>query len=251
MRTLFLLVLTLHPDVQAQFGPLMSTTQTPQAKSAEELDLYLEIYGSTDPRSVVALANRFTTTYPQSEFLALVYEHQTLAYQQMNNYEGLLHAGEITLSLQPRNVKVLVTMALGIPNGVTGRSDSSRLLDQAESYARLALKELEEKKIPQDLPLEEWEAMRSGLESECQEALGHVSMKRGDLAAAVRAFHTAAFGNSKPNGRQFLRLSSAYLLARQYGAAEQAAARAAELGEGQIRQLALQQLQEIHARSRK
>src|SRR6476469_6563793 len=138
-------------------------------------------------------------------------------------------------------------MALAIPNGVAGRSDSSRLLEQAESYARLALKELEEKKIPQDLTLEEWEAIKSGLESECQEALGHVSMKRGDLAAAVRAFHAAAFGNSKPNGRQFLRLSSAYLLDRQFGAAEHAAARAVELGEGPIRGLVLQQLQEIRA----
>jgi hypothetical protein len=251
MRTLFLLVLTLHLEVQAQFGPLMSTLQTPQAKSAEELDLYLEIYGSADPQSTVTLANRFTATYPQSEFLALVYEHQTSAYQQMNNYEGVLHAGEKALALAPRSVKVLVTLALAIPNGVTGRSDSSRLLEQAESYARQALKELEEKKIPQDLALEEWETLKGGLESECHEALGHVSMKRGDLATAVRELHAAAFGNPKANGRQFLRLSSAYLLARQYEAAEQAAARAAELGEGQIRQLALQQLQEIRARSRK
>ena len=251
MRTLFLLVLTLHPEVQAQFGPLMSTTQTPQAKSAEEFDLYLEIYRSADPQSTVALANRFTTAYPQSEFLALAYEHQTLAYQQMNNYEGVLYAGEKALALIPRNVKVLVTLALAIPNGVAGRSDSPWLLEQAEGYARQALKELEGKKIPQDLPLEEWEALKGALESECHEALGHVSMKRRDLAAAIREFHAAAFGNPKPNSRQFLRLSSAYLLAGQDEAAERAAARAAELGEGQIRELAVRQLQEIRSRSRK
>src|SRR5437879_5300814 len=238
MRALFLLVLLLHPEVRAQFGPLMTSTQTPQAKSAEELDAYLEIYKNANPQSTVALANQFAATYPQSEFLALVHEHETLAYQQMNNYEGVLHAGEKALALAPRNIKVLVTLALAIPNGVSGRSDSSRLLEQAESYARRALKELDEKKIPQDLALEEWEALKGDLESECHEALGHVSMKHGDLDAAVREFHAAAFGNPKPNGRQFLRLSSAYLLARQYEAAEQAAARAAELGEGQIRQLA-------------
>ncbi len=113
------------------------------------------------------------------------------------------------------------------------------------------MRELEEKKIPQDLAIEEWEALKGGLESECHEALGHVSLKRGDLSSALREFHTAALGNPRPNGRQFLRLSSAYLLARQYEAAEQAAARAAELGEGQIRQLALQQLHEIRTRSRK
>ncbi|PYT21582.1 MAG: hypothetical protein DMG57_38230 [Acidobacteria bacterium] len=251
MRALFLLVLLLHPEVRAQFGPLMTSTQTPQAKSAEELDAYLEIYKNANPQSTVALANQFAATYPQSEFLALVHEHETLAYQQMNNYEGVLQAGEKALSLSPRNIKVLVTLALAIPNGVTGRSDSSRLLEQAERYARQALKELQEKKIPQDLALEEWQDLKGGLESECHEALGHANLKRGNPITAVKEFQRAAFGNPKPNSRQFLRLSSAYLLVGQRAAAERAAERAVELGEGQIRQLALQQLQEIRARSRK
>jgi tetratricopeptide (TPR) repeat protein len=251
MRTVFLLVLALHPPVWAQFGPLMTSVQTPQAKSAEELDSYLAIYRDRNPQSTVALANQFAAAYPDSEFLGLVYEYQALAYQEMNNYEGILRAGGKALALSPRNIKVLVTLALAIPNGVTGRSDSSVLLAQAEEYARRALKELDEKRIPQDLALEKWETLKGGLESECHEALGHISVKRGDLSSAVREFRTAAFGNPQPNGRQFLRLSSTYELAGQFQAAEQAAARAAEIGEGQIRQLALQQLQEIRSRSYK
>ena len=251
MRTLFLLLLLIHPEVRAQFGPLMTSTQTPQAKSAEELDSYLEIYRNRDPQSTVALANQFAAAYPESEFLGLVYEHQALAYQEMNNYEGVVRAGEKALALGPRNIKVLVMLALAIPNGVSGRSHSSQLLEQAEDYARRALKELDEKKIPQDLALEKWGALKGGLESECHEALGHISVKRGDLSSAVREFRRAAFGNPHPNGRQFLRLSSAYQLAGQYEAAEQAAERAAEVGKGQIRQLALRQLHEIRARSHK
>jgi tetratricopeptide (TPR) repeat protein len=251
MRALLLLVLLLHPEARAQFGPFITSTQAPQAKSAEELDTYLEIYTSADPQSKVALANQFAAAYPQSDFLALVYEHQTLAYQQLNNYEGMLQAGEKALALSPRNIKVLVTLALAVPNGVTGRSDSTRLLEQAESYARQALKELEIKKIPQNLSLEEWQAFKGGLQSECHEALGHISMKRGALSSAVRELRAAALGNPKPNGRQFLRLSSAYLMAGKPRAAEQAAERAVELGEGQIRQLAFRQLQEIRNRDRK
>ncbi len=98
----------------------MTSTQTPQAKSAEELDSYLEIYRNRDPKSTVALANQFAATYPESEFLGLVYEHQALAYQEMNNYEGVVRAGEKALALSPRNIKVLVMLALAIPNG--GRS---------------------------------------------------------------------------------------------------------------------------------
>lgn len=46
---------------------------------------------------------------------------------------GMLYAdlarGPKALAPSPRNIKVLVTLALAIPNGVTGRSDSSQLLD--------------------------------------------------------------------------------------------------------------------------
>jgi tetratricopeptide (TPR) repeat protein len=251
MRPLFLLMLVLHPEIRAQFGPLMTSAQTPQAKSEEELDTYLKIYTSSDLQSTITLANEFAATYPKSEFLGLVYEHQALAYQRMNDYDGVLRAGRQALSLSPRSINVLITLALAIPNGVSGRRDSSRMLEEAEGYARLALKELEDKKIPQDLALEDWEALKGGLESECHEALGHISMKRGDLSGGVKELHRAAFGNPKPNSRQFLRLSSAYLLVEERDLAERAAERAVDLGEGQIRQLAVQQLQEIRSRKRK
>jgi tetratricopeptide (TPR) repeat protein len=251
MRLVFILFLLLRPEVRAQFGPFMSSTRTPQAQSAEEFESYLEIYRNRDPQSTVALANQFAATYPESEFLGLVYEHQALAYQEINDYEGVLRAGTEALALSPRNIKVLVTLALAIPNGVNGRSDLTQLLAKAEDYAHRALKELDEKKIPQELALEKWERLKGGLESECHEALGHISMKRGDISGAVREFRTAALGNPQPHGRQFLRLSSAYELAGQYEAAEQSAKHDAEVGEGQIRQLALQQLQEIRARSHK
>ena len=247
LQLLLLVLLLLHTAMRAQFGPLMTSTQTPQAKSAEELDLYLRIYTSSNPQSTVTLANEFAATYPKSEFLGLVYEHGALAYQQMNDYDGVLSAGGKALSLNPRNINVLLTLALTIPNGVSGRPDSSRMLDEAETYARLALKELEDKKIPQDLALTDWEALKGGLESDCHEALGHISLKRGDLATAIKELNSAAFGNPTPKSRQFLRLSSAYLLAGQRDLAERAAERAVELGEGQIQQLARQQLQEIRS----
>jgi tetratricopeptide (TPR) repeat protein len=247
LQPLLLSVLLLHPEMCGQFGPLITSTQTPQASSAEELDSYLRIYTSSDSQSTVTLADTFAAAYPKSELLGLVYEQQTVAYQRMNNYEGVLRAGGKALSLNPRNINILLTLALTIPNGVSGRPDSSRLLKDAETYARLALKELEDKKIPQDLALEDWEALKGGLESECHEALGHISLKRGDLSTAVKELNSAAFGNPKPNSRQFLRLSSAYLLTGHRDLAERAAERAVELGEGQIRQLARQQLQEIRS----
>ena len=237
--------------VPAQFGPLLNTNQAPQAQSQEELDAYLAVYASADPRFTVAMADQFTSRYPRSEFLGLAYQCQMSAYQRLNDYEGVLRAGEKALALVPENLNTLLTLAAVIPNGVTGRPDASRRLAQAETYARKALSQLGEMKIPREIALEKWETMKAGMESDGHEALGHVSIKRGDLAGAIQEFRAAALGNPAPSGRQFLRLSSAYLLAGQKDAAEHAAERAAQLSEGDLHRLALEQLRTLRGAKKK
>jgi hypothetical protein len=106
-------------------------------------------------------------------------------------------------------------------------------------------------KIPREIALEKWEIMKAGMESEGHEALGHVRLKRGDLAGAIQEFRAAALGNPEPNGRQFLRLSSAYLLAGQPEASEQAAERAAQLSQGDLHRLVLEQLRTLREAKKK
>jgi tetratricopeptide (TPR) repeat protein len=215
------------------------------------LDAYLAAYASEDPRSTVALADQFASKYPRSEFLGLAYQCQMSAYQRLNDYEGVLRAGERALALVPGNLNTLLTLAAVIPNGVTGRADASRRLAQAETYAQQALSQLGELKIPREIALEKWETMKAGMESEGHEALGHVRLKQGDVAGAVQEFRAAALGNPAPNGRQFLRLSSAYLLAGQSEASERAAERAAQLSEGDLHRLALKQLRTLREAKKK
>src|ERR1035437_7480036 len=74
------------PGAFAQFGPLVDAMDAPQAQSEEELDLYLEIAVSTNPRASVEIAERFAAEYPKSELLGLVFEYEMQACQHLDDF---------------------------------------------------------------------------------------------------------------------------------------------------------------------
>ena len=248
VRAVLLLAATLGLQVgQAQFGPFAGDGRKPQAKTQEELDLYLEVYTSSEPRETVAQAERFEAAHPDSEFLGLAFQHKMAALRDLGDYDGVLRAGSRALELVPGNLNTLITLATVIPNGVEGRPDREDLLARARDYASAVLATLDTLVVPAEIPLEQWESRRSGLESEAHEALGHVAVKNGDLAEALRRFEAAVDGNPRPKASQWYRLGGAYVMAGQPEKAIAPLRRAAESGEDTVRRLALDQLRRIEA----
>ena len=230
---------------QSQFAPFSGDGHTPQAKTQEELDLYLEVYTSSDPGETVAHAERFEAAYPDSEFLGLALQHKMAAMRDLGDYDGVLRAGARALELVPGNLNTLITLATVIPNGVEGRPDREDLLTTARDHASAVLATLDTLTVPAEIPLEQWESRKAGLEAEAHEALGHVAVKNGDLAEALRRFEAAVDRNPSPKASQWYRLGGAYIMA---GQAEKAVAplrRAAESGEETVKRLALDQLRRI------
>ena len=248
VRAVVLLAATLGLQVgQAQFGPFAGDGRKPQAKTQEELDLYLEVYTSSEPRETVAQAERFEAAHPDSRFLGLAFQHKMAALRDLGDYEGVLRAGTRALELVPGNLNTLITLATVIPNGVEGRPDREDLLARARNYASAVLNTLDTLVVPAEIPLEQWESRKSGLESEAHEALGHVAVKNGDLAEALRRSRppwTATRGRRPASGTG---LGGAYVLAGQPEKAIAPLRRAAESGEDTVRRLALDQLRRIEA----
>src|ERR1700682_4782 len=79
--------------IEAQFGPLARPGQAAQARSQEELDFYLEIVGATDNRVVVQKVRIFASEFPKSELLGAAYQYQLRAFEQLNDFDGMLAAG--------------------------------------------------------------------------------------------------------------------------------------------------------------
>jgi hypothetical protein len=116
------------PPLAAQFGPLSSPAQAPQAKSQAELDAYLEIISATEAPDIVKKVDVFASQYPGSAFLGLAYQTQTLAFQRLGDFDGSVSAGEKSLSENPQNTKTLLMLAAIIANGPVHHPDRANYL---------------------------------------------------------------------------------------------------------------------------
>lgn len=246
---LLVLALTIaNVRIRGQFGPLGDPSHAPQAKTQQEFDAYLEILVAPDARETIAKVEQFISEYPESELLATAYQHQMVSYRELNQFDGMLEAGEKYLQLLPDNLNALLTLASAIPNATAERPDAADLVVTAEEYARRALRVLKQIRIPREIPLQEWERLRREMQAQAHEALGHVAVKRGQVKVAVSEFEKATHYSPAPQGTQFFRLGVAYGWAGMNDRAEGALRRAVELGPDLIRQRALKELEKLEGR---
>jgi len=246
---LALLVLMSPPYVlEAQFGPLLSPAQAPQARSQEELDAYLEVTTATESQEVIKEVDRFASQFPKSELLGVAYQHQMGAYRNLNDFEGMLSAGEKALRINPDNLNTLLTLAPAIANHAGADAVGIRLLGRAEECAHRALEGIEKTQVPHKIPPEHWERQKQEMQSEAHEVLGIVALKRGQSKTAVEELQTAVHLSPQAQGSQFLGLGMAYALAGAKEDARKALRRSAGLGPDPVRKLALNELDKLTTR---
>ncbi|MDR3677603.1 MAG: hypothetical protein P4N24_19135 [Acidobacteriota bacterium] len=247
-RTFFglLAILSITSLLHAQLGPLLNPFQAPQAKSQEELDIYLRIVSSPDPLKTIHEVEDLVAKYPKSDLLGVAYQYEMFAYQQTDNFDGMLAAGQNALKLQPNNVNTLLTLALAIPEHTSQRQDENALLGQAQDDANQAIQELARTRIPRRISMEEWKVIRAEMDSRAHEALGSIAMKRGNLAVAITELKVATSSNPRPEGRQFYSLGVAYARDQKIDSAQQALQRAVSLGPKGVQDLALQELKKLN-----
>lgn len=232
----------------AQLGPLRTPAQAPQAKTQEELDNYLEISVETSPHHRIAKVEAFTGNYPDSALVGLAYQYQMLAYEELNDLEGVMRAGRRALPRLPENLKTLLTLSAAITNIADNRSNRDQLLGEAEDYARRALSLLERFLIPRQLPMEEWERTRAQMKAQAHESLGQIAVKRGQWPTAVSEFQQAIECSPTPQGSQFLRLGVACAMLESSECAETALVKASELGPAVVRTRSLEALRNVKKR---
>jgi tetratricopeptide (TPR) repeat protein len=233
------------PAARAQFGPLLSPAQAPQAQSEEELDAYLEIVASRDPRTTIKKAELFSSKYSQSQLLGIALQYEMTAQRQLGDLDGVLRAGGRALQLEPGNLNTLLILASFIPTRVAGRNDADKLLRQAEEYAREALQGIDRTKISMEIPLKDWEIRKLNMQSEAHEALGQVALARNQWPAAVSEFEAAIKASPSPTGAQFLRLGVACAKVGQTTRAQVAFRQASSLGPDAVRRLAEDQMAKL------
>jgi len=233
------------PCLQAQFGALVSPTQAPQAQSQEELDAYLQIVSTQSPDQMKKEVDAFAAAFPKSELLGLAYQNQLHACEQLNDFDGMLAAGQKALQANPDNLNTLLTLAPAMASRAGRRPDRDQLLENAEGYARRALDGIEKTRLPHKVSLEHWEIEKHQMQSQAHEVLGIVALQRGQPQAAIPEFQTAVTLSPVPEGIQFLRLGLALAATGQNEAATKNLRQSAQLGPDAVRTLALAQLEKL------
>jgi tetratricopeptide (TPR) repeat protein len=251
LALLFCLALVGTPALlQAQFGPLASPGQAAQARSQEELDSYLEIVSANDAHVVLQEVKAFVSAFPKSELLGAAYQFQLHAFEQLDDFDGMLASGEKALAADPDSLNTLLALAPAMATRAAARPDRDRLLSQAETYADRALDGIDKIRVPRDLSIEQWNTRKHGMQSEAHGVLGVVAFQRGQLQPAIGELEMAISLAPQPQGVQFLRLGLALAAVGKKDDAEQKLRRAAELGPEPVHDVALDQLKKLNASQR-
>lgn len=232
-------------SLQAQLGLLSNRSQAPQAKSQVELDLYLKISTDTTSQNVLRDVDDLASQFPKSDLLGVAYQYQMHAFEDLGNFEGMVEAGQKALLANPDNINTLLTLAPAIANHVTRGTDSAKLLGQAEGYARRVLIVVNEIKPPRQIPLEQWETTKQGMQSRAHEVLGVVAIDRNQPVIASDEFKTAIGLAPTPEGSQYFRLGIACSSAGERSSAKKYLLQAVELGPESVRQLAQKELRRL------
>jgi tetratricopeptide (TPR) repeat protein len=232
-------------SLAAQIGPLASPGQAAQARAQEELDSYLEIVSANDPHVIVQKVMAFASAFPKSELLGAAYQYQLQAFEQLNDFDGMVTAGEKALAADPDSLNTLLALAPAMATRAAGRPDRAQLLSQAESYAHRALDGVEKVRVPHEVSIEQWRARKREMQSEAHGVLGVVALQRGQFQPAVSELELAIGLASRPQGVQFLRLGLALASAGKKDDAGKKFQRATELGPDSVRSAALDQLKRM------
>jgi predicted CXXCH cytochrome family protein len=82
-----------------------------QIEDSQERKAFVLLYNKMPPRKKALQAEAFLTAYPQSSFLAQVYEIAAKSYIDLEDYDRALQYGEASLELLPENPLLLVPIA--------------------------------------------------------------------------------------------------------------------------------------------
>jgi tetratricopeptide (TPR) repeat protein len=184
----------------------------PQPKSQKEIEALMAIQNAADPDARIKAAEELLVKFKDTEFKEFALQMETISYQQKNDYEKMLIAGERTLEVNPDNVVVLIALAQAIPQRTREHDlDKEEKLSKAEDFAKRAQKVIPNlTKFNPSIPDEDWANYKKAAMSQSHEALGMAAFVRKNYAAAEAAFKAAAEVSPEPDPTVFYRLGMVY-----------------------------------------
>ena len=209
--------------------------QQPNFKSQEEINAFVAIQSAASVQDRATAGVAFLATYPDSEAAGLAAYMTMLSYQQLNDFDNMLLYGDMVLEHNPAPgvmAGTLISLAGAIPTRTREFDlDKEEKLAKAEDYAKRAMALIPTlAKMDPNMTDDEWLVTRKEFMSQCHEALGSVSFKREDFAAAEGSFRKALEMSEQPVPFTLYNLALALSEQGKNEEAAQAANQCTELG---------------------
>jgi len=185
----------------------------PAPKSQKELDAVLAIQNAADPDARIKAAEDLLANFADTDFKEFALQMQALSYQQNNDFEKMMIAGERTLQINPDNIAVLIAMAQALPQRTREFDlDKEEKLGKAEKFAGKALAVIPNlPKFNPQISDEEWTGYKRGAMAQVHEALGMVAFSRKNYPAAEQSFKTASEVSPTPDATLLYRLAMTHV----------------------------------------
>ena len=217
----------------------------PQAKSKEEYNAYVALMGMTDPAGMEKASDDFVTKYPDSELKGAVYQRAMAAYQQTGNEDKTLEMGRKSLSFNPDDPGVLVSIAELIASRTRETDlDKDQRLAEATKDAKHALETVTDYPAPPTMPADQVEKIKNDMRGTAYSVLGMVAYTNKNYPDAVANFKQSVdVTQADPDPTVYLRYTLALDKAARYPEALDAANKTLALPEAapQVKQLATQE----------
>ena len=204
------------------------TPKQPAPKSQKEVEALMAIQNPPEcappsplpecPDARIKAADDLVHNFKDTEFKEFAYQMKTLSYQQKNEYEAMLVAGEQTLEINPDNIVVLITLAQAIPQRTKEFDlDKEEKLQKAEKLAKKAQTLVPNlAKFNPQITDEEWAGYKKSAMSQVHEALGMAAFVRKNYPAAEQAFKASVDVSPQPDPTTLYRLAMVYNAQNKY-----------------------------------
>ncbi len=215
MKTIFAITTALW--LAAGLGA-QQTPKQPQPKSKPEMEAIIAVQNAADPDARVKAVEDLITKFKDTEFKEWALQMETISYQQKNDFDNMLIAGERTLEANPDNVVVLITLAQSIPQRTKEFDlDKEEKLQKAEKYAKKAQTLVPNlNKFNPQISDEEWTGYKKSAMSQVHEALGMIAFTRKNYPASEQAFKAAVDVSPQPDSTTLYRLAMVYTAQNKY-----------------------------------
>ncbi len=187
----------------------------PKAKSQKELDAFIAIQQATTADARIAAADKFVTSYADSQLKSMALTLAAQAAQSKNDSAKAITYAETALDGDPKNFQAMLVVSGELAKGTRENDlDKEEKLAKSEKMSQEAIVAIDGAAKPNpQITDDQWARYKKDLKSQAHENLGLAAMARKKYDVAITEFKTAVDDAATPDPATMVRLASAYDLA--------------------------------------